>query len=204
MLFGLPVYLCVNLESRICQSQGRNFTMRNSFSGVGGAPMGSRGDTKEFRPRSVLVLDANGALMGEVSFAKAVRAVVSGRAVVLDPRQWTRLDSLPVSIYLISVILFPQAHAKGKIKLLGKGKRVILRRDGFRCQYCGKHASTIDHVQPRCQGGPTSYINLVAACLVCNNAKSGRTPEQAGMTLLRPVPSPRQILEERLALACNM
>jgi hypothetical protein len=165
--------------------------------------MGSTGAVEAFRPRSVLVLDRNGMLMGEMAFTKAVRAIVSGRAVILDPKAWTRVDVFPVSIYRITVILFPNAQAQGKIKLLGKGKTVILRRDDFMCQYCGNRASTLDHVRPRCQGGTTSYKNLVAACLRCNNAKSGRTPEQAGMKLLRPVPSARQILEQRLAMACN-
>ena len=165
--------------------------------------MGSTTNIQSLRPRSVVVLDGVGAVMGEMTFAKAVRAIVSGRAVVMDPRQWIRLDSLPASMYTIAIILFPNVQARGHIKLLGKGKRIILHRDNYQCQYCGRRASTLDHVRPRCQGGTSSYRNLVAACLKCNNAKSGRTPEQAGMNLLRPVPSPREILEQRLAIACN-
>jgi 5-methylcytosine-specific restriction endonuclease McrA len=65
----------------------------------------------------------------------------------------------------------------------------VFTRDGFRCQYCGvkKPARELsyDHVLPRVQGGRTSWENIVTACYPCNGKKRGRTPEQAGMKLLR-------------------
>lgn len=60
-------------------------------------------------------------------------------------------------------------------------KRGVLQRDWYRCAYCGRSAVTVDHVHPRCQGGPTTWENLVAACSGCNGRKKGRTPKQAGM-----------------------
>ncbi len=68
-------------------------------------------------------------------------------------------------------------------------RKNILRRDGHRCQYCGvaSNTLTVDHVVPRALGGGDSWENLVAACLRCNNSKSNRTPEKAGMRL-RSVP----------------
>jgi 5-methylcytosine-specific restriction endonuclease McrA len=62
-------------------------------------------------------------------------------------------------------------------------KSGVLRRDGHCCAYCGKTATTMDQVVPRCQGGKTEWLNAVAACERCNNAKAGRTPEQAKMPL---------------------
>lgn len=57
-------------------------------------------------------------------------------------------------------------------------------RDGNACRYCGSsEVPTVDHVIPRCQGGSDELHNLVVACRGCNSKKSGRTPEQAGMTL---------------------
>lgn len=59
------------------------------------------------------------------------------------------------------------------------GKRVrfeVLKRDGFRCRYCGANASTtllhVDHVIPRSKGGIDAPENLVAACATCNAGKS--------------------------------
>lgn len=62
----------------------------------------------------------------------------------------------------------------------------IFRRDGFRCVYCGSlHDLTLDHVIPRSQGGRDTWENLVTACNRCNHRKGNRTPEQAGMKMLR-------------------
>ena len=63
-------------------------------------------------------------------------------------------------------------------------RKNVLRRDRFRCQYCGSaHAVTIDHVLPKSRGGRDSWENLVAACIPCNNRKGNRTPEEANMPL---------------------
>lgn len=54
----------------------------------------------------------------------------------------------------------------------------IKLRDGFKCQYCGKHhghrSLTIDHVHPKSKGGDSSWENLVAACKPCNAAKKDK------------------------------
>jgi 5-methylcytosine-specific restriction endonuclease McrA len=68
-------------------------------------------------------------------------------------------------------------------------RRTVYRRDNNQCQYCGKKPGTaeltIDHVIPRSQGGLTTWENCCLACVVCNKRKADRTPEQAGMKLLR-------------------
>jgi 5-methylcytosine-specific restriction endonuclease McrA len=72
-------------------------------------------------------------------------------------------------------------------------KREILRRDGYRCQYCGHEASnmTVDHIVPRNRHGQHCWENLVAACPQCNRRKGGRMPAEARMTLLREPFEPR-------------
>ena len=35
-----------------------------------------------------------------------------------------------------------------------------------------RRATTVDHVIPLCQGGRSTWVNLVACCLQCNMAKS--------------------------------
>ncbi len=51
----------------------------------------------------------------------------------------------------------------------------ILKRDGFRCTYCGVPASEarleIDHKLPFSAGGTNNDENLVAACFHCNAGK---------------------------------
>jgi hypothetical protein len=52
----------------------------------------------------------------------------------------------------------------------------ILRRDGFRCVYCGRGAPDaeleVDHAIPRSSGGSDKPENLVTACSECNSGKS--------------------------------
>jgi 5-methylcytosine-specific restriction endonuclease McrA len=66
-------------------------------------------------------------------------------------------------------------------------RRNIYKRDRFQCQYCGCNPGgeelTIDHVNPRAQGGVSSWTNCVLACVACNKRKADRTPRQAGMKL---------------------
>ncbi len=75
-------------------------------------------------------------------------------------------------------------------------KKNIIRRDGMRCQYCGKNHKilTIDHILPKSRGGKDEWENLVASCIECNNKKGNRTPEEAGMVLLSKPKKPHSIL----------
>ena len=62
----------------------------------------------------------------------------------------------------------------------------ILKRDGFRCYYCGTRGTetgaglTVDHVVPTALGGTDDAQNLVAACGDCNSGKSSM-PADAGL-----------------------
>jgi 5-methylcytosine-specific restriction endonuclease McrA len=82
-------------------------------------------------------------------------------------------------------------------------RRGILTRDRHQCLYCGKIKGafelTLDHVIPRSRGGASSYENLVACCQPCNHRKADRTPEEAGMKLLRK-PLPYTVFSSRFML----
>jgi 5-methylcytosine-specific restriction endonuclease McrA len=70
----------------------------------------------------------------------------------------------------------------------------IYLRDKNTCQYCGERKPraelNLDHVVPRTQGGRTHWANVVCSCIPCNLFKGGRTPEEAGMRLLKPPARP--------------
>lgn len=50
----------------------------------------------------------------------------------------------------------------------------VLRRDSYRCAYCGGPATTADHVIPVSRGGSSDDRNLVAACMACNVGRARR------------------------------
>jgi len=160
----------------------------------------TRHTRKHHHPR-ILALDGQYMPMVEISRRKALKAVATGRALVLDLKTWAKLGLVDVASQPFHAIVYLGAKARAEAKMgLGRGTSGILRRDGYRCQYagCDRRGTTVDHVIPRCQGGPSTWTNLVACCRECNMKKGGRTPEQAGMTLKRPVRTPRAILLDRL------
>ncbi|MFO7524189.1 MAG: HNH endonuclease [Ignavibacteriaceae bacterium] len=65
-------------------------------------------------------------------------------------------------------------------------RRNILRRDGYKCAYCGRGdlPLTVDHIIPRARGGDDVWENLISACTKCNNKKGDRTPDEARMALI--------------------
>ncbi len=73
-------------------------------------------------------------------------------------------------------------------------KKVLFNRDGWKCQYCGVKLTysniEVEHVMPQSRGGPTSWLNCVSACHNCNKRKDNKTPEEAGMPLLRKPANP--------------
>lgn len=68
--------------------------------------------------------------------------------------------------------------------------RATLAYYDHRCAYCGtKHQRLVqEHVIPVVQGGGYTHGNIVPSCWNCNSRKGGRTPEQAGMRLIKPIP----------------
>lgn len=119
-----------------------------------------------------------------VSLQKALHMLHRGVARVLtaDPEgervgPYERPTAIELTRYIFAKWLY---QTTGQTYYSKSG---ILRRDNYTCGYCGRSATTIDHIKPRCQGGLSTWDNTVASCLSCNGKKGGRTPEQAGMKL---------------------
>ena len=84
-------------------------------------------------------------------------------------------------------------------------RRNLMLRDDHQCQYCAKRPQlrelNLDHVLPRSRGGADSWENLVVSCRGCNLKKGRRTPEEAGMSLLRRPQKPRWTTPAQILLA---
>jgi len=69
----------------------------------------------------------------------------------------------------------------------------ITERDNYTCQYSGKKFSpdevkkkaSIDHIIPRSRGGKDSWDNLVLCDKEINSMKGNKTPEEAGLKLIK-------------------
>ena len=134
--------------------------------------------------KPVLQLNASYEALRIIPAMRALKLVTTGKAAV----ELATNRMIYPGIHLPSVIrLLKYKHVPMRMQMTTR--RNILMRDGHRCQYCGQkfHGSelTLDHVIPRAQGGKNTWENLVACSRKDNHRKADRTPEQAGMPLLR-------------------
>lgn len=144
--------------------------------------------------RHVLVLNRNYEPMNVCSAKRAIVLIFLGKAEIVE-RYDHVVRSVSMSLPLPSVVrLFVYVHIRPKKIILSK--RNIIRRDGHRCQYCGmvEGEMTVDHIIPKKFGGNDDWDNQVCACIRCNNLKGDRTPEQAGLRLLRQPRKPSHLM----------
>lgn len=133
----------------------------------------------------VQVLNASYEPLAPTRLARAFALFLEGRAEFeeVDASRIVRHAGgeykLPLVIRLLQYIKVPIVRAP-----VAFSKRELLKRDKEKCGYCGKKATTHDHIIPRSQGGDDSWMNAIAACSPCNSKKADRTPEQARMPLL--------------------
>jgi len=137
-----------------------------------------------------LVLNVTFEPLGVVAVRRAVCLVISDKADVVEADvipMYTVDQSFPRPLV---VKLRYMVHVPYR-RLTAVSRRAVFARDDHRCQYCGRHADSIDHVLPRSRGGEHVWENVAAACRRCNTHKRDRTPEEAGMRLERPCTAPR-------------
>jgi 5-methylcytosine-specific restriction endonuclease McrA len=144
----------------------------------------------------VLVLNSSYEPLSICDARRAVLLLFCGKAVPVAYHHDKLIRSASTSMPMPSVVRLTVFIRLTYRRVLPTRKN-LLRRDGFRCQYCGRSdlPLTIDHVVPRSREGDDSWENLTTACTRCNCTKGSRTPQEAGMTLLsRPVNPGRVLL----------
>ena len=108
-----------------------------------------------------------------------------GKAEIVKNDSHKEIRSVSTSLPWPSIIRL-SSFVRVPYKRVVLTRKNILRRDGFKCSYCGRSdlTLTIDHIIPKTRGGNDSWENLISACTICNNKKGDRTPEEADMKLL--------------------
>ena len=108
------------------------------------------------------------------------------RAIVLLLKQKAHMITEKV-IRLLDYIRLPYK----KLMENRPTRNLIMKRDGYKCLYCGETENlTLDHIFPTSRGGGNEWTNLATCCGSCNVKKGNKTPEEAGMPLLKPVKRP--------------
>ncbi len=140
--------------------------------------------------RRALVLNASYEPLSIVSSRRAICLLIAEKAELVEAddalvRSATLTMASPAVIRLRYMVKAPRR------RIAAVSRRAVFARDDYRCQYCGSRADSIDHIVPRSRGGRDVWDNLAAACRPCNSAKRDRTPDEAGMRLIRPCRAPR-------------
>jgi 5-methylcytosine-specific restriction endonuclease McrA len=130
-----------------------------------------------------------------VSWRRAITMLFLGKAEVIEEHD-RNIKTTSILIKVPAVVRLLGAFRRHRKPV--KFSRVnIYGRDKYCCQYCAVqksvHELTYDHVVPRSRGGLTTWTNIVTACEACNRQKANRTPEQAGMRLLKAPVQPSAI-----------
>lgn len=135
----------------------------------------------------VVVLNADYSYLNSVSWKRAIRLIVKGKAESLKDSTREVITTggkkilVPALMRLIKIV---RNVYRNRVPF---SKKNIHIRDGGKCMYCGVTGErlTIDHVIPRSKGGKTSWDNCVASCKKCNATKADRTPSEAKMSLIK-------------------
>jgi 5-methylcytosine-specific restriction endonuclease McrA len=159
---------------------------------------------------SVLVLNRVYQPIHVTSVRRAVSLLYQGIARALDEEfrqldfeSWAELAAAthgeaihtPTRAIRIPRVVVLVAHAHLPRQRVRFSRLNVYARDESTCQYCGRRLPraelNLDHVVPRSRGGVTSWENVVCSCVPCNLRKGGRTPDEAGMRLLRAPARPQ-------------
>ena len=136
-----------------------------------------------------LLLNASYEPLKVVHWQKAVTLWCQGKVEIISVYD-REIRAVSFSFKLPSVIrLLRFVKIKRRFDYVPFSRANIYARDNHTCQYCNGAFSTadltFDHVVPVSKGGRKDWENIVTCCVTCNRRKGGRTPQEAGMHLIR-------------------
>jgi 5-methylcytosine-specific restriction endonuclease McrA len=141
-----------------------------------------------------LVLNASFEPLHIVTWQRAIQLLFQGKVEVIEESD-KEVRTVRLTIKVPAVLrLIHYVPLTKKKQIVRFSRANIFLRDNYVCQYCNgkfnKSHLTLDHVIPIVQGGRKCWENIVTACKPCNQRKGGRTPQQAGMMLVRKPKQP--------------
>lgn len=130
----------------------------------------------------VLVLNAGYEPLHSVSVRHAINMLMREVAVIEEAHPDENMGPFPKPrvLRLVRYVSMRWRHSRQPRWTRSR----LFSRDGGRCAYCSRPATTVDHIVPQARGGGSTWLNTVASCLSCNSRKGCRNPDEAGMKLL--------------------
>ena len=146
--------------------------------------------------KTVLLTDSSYQPLAAICWTRAVTLLIKDKADLLESYDEV-IRSPTITMQCPAVIRLRGYFAK-KRRMAKFTKKSLCVRDQYECAYCGKKLEpkevTFDHIQPKSKGGASDWHNLVLCCYEDNIAKGCRTPEEAGMKLLKKPYAPSYLL----------
>jgi 5-methylcytosine-specific restriction endonuclease McrA len=153
--------------------------------------------------KRALLLNSDYSPLHFVSDTDAIILFYKGRAEVVPssttglPSEWDEVFNSPSTSIRVPATMRLLRRVNKKWKPPRFRKKVLFNRDGWKCQYCGTKLNwqtiEIEHILPSSRGGQTTWLNCVSACKSCNKRKANKTPEEAGMRLLKKPANPSSL-----------
>lgn len=139
---------------------------------------------------NVVVLNSFEQVINVVPWEHAIKLVVLNKAVVVKTYVDKFIRTVNKSFPMPRVIKYLNHCSEVFRKTVRFSTKLVFLRDEYTCAYCGKKILndkelTCDHINPKSQGGKSTFVNTITACFTCNQKKANRTPEQANMKLLK-------------------
>jgi 5-methylcytosine-specific restriction endonuclease McrA len=144
-----------------------------------------------------LLLNATYEPLRVVHWQKAITLWCQGKVEIVAHHD-REVRSVSFAIRLPSVIrLLRRIRIRRGVQTVPFSRANIYARDNHSCQYSAHVLSSAEqkfhHELPEPQGGRKDWENIVTCRISCNRRKGGRTPEQAGMKLIRPPKRPDRV-----------
>lgn len=138
--------------------------------------------------RKTLLLNNNYEIISFIDERKAIKLLLKNKVEILSTWHNRKIYYSQGSIDHPATLKMRYLVKLNATKLI-YSKKLVLRRDQYRCTYCGHRYQpnklTVDHIIPKSLGGKNSFLNCTTACLECNAKKSNKKLDEANMVLLK-------------------
>lgn len=109
------------------------------------------------------------------------------------------LNTPNMRVRIPKITITPKFNKMPRVKT-SMSKSAIFERDNYQCQYTGLRVDpakadelfNVDHIIPKSRGGSGNWNNVVTSLKTINFKKDNKTPDEAGLRLLKSPKQPRE------------